>query len=482
MTPVKRRLLYIFRDTLLRIRISWPQGNALTLSTGYHIDRRKWDGARCTRNSAHGPQQISAATINRALQTLEDAISAAFYSFEAKDLNPTKAQLKEILNPKAAATPQLLAQLAETYIAQTAVLSQWSERTRRQNRQALNILIELFGPDARIDQMTDAHIVRLLDYMISRRVFLMKHLGEKTELRAGLNNNTINHYMTSIRSFATWSVKKGYVQATPLALLSKKLPVAKNPVIYLTLEELQRINALQLPPTQHLFRQAFLLSCFTGLRFSDLSTLRWCDIHADYIRVVTHKTHDLLEIDLNDHSRRLLDSLPHHGPDDLLFPMLRSNADYNKALKKIACKAGIDAPVQTVSYVGSHRHVSDLPKWQHVTSHTGRKTFVTLLLSLGVPPQIAMKWTGHKNYRSMTPYIDIFTDAKRAQMTRLNTLTLAPSPDPSPAPAPAPALSSPDPSPDSALAPSPDPSLASPRPSSPDSSPDFLKNGHNLPK
>lgn len=436
MTPIKRRLLYIFRNTLLRLRISWPKGNTLTLSVGYHIDRRRWDGSRCTRNSSHGPQQIPAATINRTLQSLEDTITAAFYSFEAKDITPTPAQLKETISPSDSdrTTPSLLAPLAENYIARVSVLSQWSERTRRQTRQALNILIELFGPDARIDRMTDAHIVRLLDYMISRRVFLMKHLGEKTQLRSGLNNNTINHYMTSIRAFANWSVEKGYITSTPLTRLSKKLPVAKNPVIYLTPEELQRIHAVQLPPTQHLFRQAFLLSCFTGLRFSDLSTLRWCDVYPDFIRVVTHKTRDLLEIDLNDHSRAILASLPSHTPDDLVFPQLRNNADYNKALKKIACKAGIDSPVQTVSFVGSVRHVTDLPKWQHITSHTGRKTFVTTLLSLGVPPQIAMTWTGHKSYRSMTPYIDILTAARRAHMSRLNSLPLTPSSPTSPLP------------------------------------------------
>lgn len=239
MTPIKRRLLYIFRNTLLRLRISWPKGNTLTLSVGYHIDRRRWDGSRCTRNSSHGPQQIPAATINRTLQSLEDTITAAFYSFEAKDITPTPAQLKETISPSDSdrTTPSLLAPLAENYIARVSVLSQWSERTRRQTRQALNILIELFGPDARIDRMTDAHIVRLLDYMISRRVFLMKHLGEKTQLRSGLNNNTINHYMTSIRAFANWSVEKGYITSTPLTRLSKKLPVAKNPVIYLTPEE-----------------------------------------------------------------------------------------------------------------------------------------------------------------------------------------------------------------------------------------------------
>lgn len=37
-----------------------------------------------------------------------------------------------------------------------------------------------------------------------------------------------------------------------------------------------------------------------------------------------------------------------------------------------------------------------------------------------------MTWTGHKSYRSMTPYIDILTAARRAHMSRLNSLPLTP--------------------------------------------------------
>ena len=35
------------------------------------------------------------------------------------------------------------------------------------------------------------------------------------------------------------------------------------------------------------------------------------------------------------------------------------------------------------------------------------KTFICLALSSGIPPQVVMKWTGHCDYMSMKPYIDI---------------------------------------------------------------------------
>ena len=46
-------------------------------------------------------------------------------------------------------------------------------------------------------------------------------------------------------------------------------------------------------------------------------------------------------------------------------------------------------------------------------THTGRKTFICFALSNGVPPDVVMKFTGHCDYKSMKPYIDITESAKR---------------------------------------------------------------------
>ena len=54
--------------------------------------------------------------------------------------------------------------------------------------------------------------------------------------------------------------------------------------------------------------------------------------------------------------------------------------------------------------------------------HIGRKTFIVNALSLGVPPNVVMKWTGHSDYKSMKPYIDIVDSVKADAMARFNGL------------------------------------------------------------
>ena len=47
-----------------------------------------------------------------------------------------------------------------------------------------------------------------------------------------------------------------------------------------------------------------------------------------------------------------------------------------------------------------------------------------LTLSSGIPPQVVMKWTGHCDYKSMKPYIDIAGKTKSDAMnTFANSLS-----------------------------------------------------------
>lgn len=78
--------------------------------------------------------------------------------------------------------------------------------------------------------------------------------------------------------------------------------------------------------------------------------------------------------------------------------------------------AGIDTPIEVVKMVGSERVNEVRPKYELLSMHCARRSFVVMALESGVPPNVVMKWTGHKDYNSMLPYIDISSKAKRSFM------------------------------------------------------------------
>ena len=96
----------------------------------------------------------------------------------------------------------------------------------------------------------------------------------------------------------------------------------------------------------------------------------------------------------------------------------------NILLKEICRMAGIDAPVRITRYRGQERIDTYFPKYELIGTHAGRRTFTTQSLSRGIPAEIVMKWTGHKDYRSMKPYIDVVDDLKAKAMKKLDDMGL----------------------------------------------------------
>ena len=64
-------------------------------------------------------------------------------------------------------------------------------------------------------------------------------------------------------------------------------------------------------------------------------------------------------------------------------------------------------------YKGVERIDEVVPKYELLTTHVGRRTFVCNALMLGIPPEIVMKWTGHTDYNAMKPYTAITDEAKK---------------------------------------------------------------------
>ena len=63
------------------------------------------------------------------------------------------------------------------------------------------------------------------------------------------------------------------------------------------------------------------------------------------------------------------------------------------------------------------------PKYEYITSHTGRRTFVCQALLAGIPPEMVTQWTGHASVEDMRPYIAAASDAGRDGMKKMYDAT-----------------------------------------------------------
>lgn len=138
------------------------------------------------------------------------------------------------------------------------------------------------------------------------------------------------------------------------------------------------------------------------------------------ISVNTPKTNDQLLIDLNDYSREIIDKYKDAiFPNDLALPII-SNQKMNDYLKETGKLLEFNEPVTKVYFVGNKRYEETHPKHALLTTHCGRRTFVVNALYLGIPAEVVMRWTGHKDYESMKPYIAIVDSLKSSEMQKFN--------------------------------------------------------------
>lgn len=177
----------------------------------------------------------------------------------------------------------------------------------------------------------------------------------------------------------------------------------ETPQVYLTKEELRDIFTLDLSSNQRLkqVRDWFIVACRTGLRYSDLMQLNTATrIEMEgrtYFSIKTKKTGGRVSIPLHPDVVHILNE--YNGTT----PPLISNQKLNEYLKEVC---GLVSSLQIqINNSGDEDRPNYIPKYQLVSSHTGRRTFATLGYFDGIPVKVLMRITGHTTEKQFFKYI-----------------------------------------------------------------------------
>ena len=98
----------------------------------------------------------------------------------------------------------------------------------------------------------------------------------------------------------------------------------------------------------------------------------------------------------------------------LLFPT-KSGDKMRRCLKNIAKALNIDREITITRYCGDRRIDETIKMYDAIGTHTARRTFVVHCLEMGWSPDDIMSYTGHEDYDTMKPYIDV-VDKKRKDL------------------------------------------------------------------
>lgn len=261
---------------------------------------------------------------------------------------------------------------------------EWANRPStqvRQKRLCYNNIARFMGKDFDWDDVDSAFHFRLVQKMQEAGFGINYQWKTVSQLKTVMNEGRKLKYHSNLE-FQDFKTKREDVNT-----------------VYLTKDEVERLWKYE--PKGELERKArdlFLLGVYSCSRFSDYSRLSMDMIHDGVIHFTQVKTADSVMIPA---SPRLLEILERNGGK---APHIEQQ-HLNEWIKKVCEKVGIDENVEVTSSNGLKHTTEVKKKFKLVSSHTARRTGITLLYMTGIPLQQVMLISGHKDEDSIRHYL-----------------------------------------------------------------------------
>lgn len=230
---------------------------------------------------------------------------------------------------------------------------------------------------------------------------VQRELGDTIGSNVGLFDDTVFKYIVNLKTICAWAEKRNH-QVHPSYKTWEIIKRDYQP-ISLTLDELKAIENLVLPPHLDVARDYLSLECRTGQRISDLRRFSKSDINGN-IWTFTQKKGNRLNA-----NRITLPLVGYCAPALLILQKYNyelpkiSEQKLNEHIKTVCKRAGIVQAISIYRWAGSRKIAIPGAKYEFISTHTGRKTFITIALQF-MQPHTVMQITGIRSFKTLRHY------------------------------------------------------------------------------
>ncbi len=216
-----------------------------------------------------------------------------------------------------------------------------------------------------------------------------------------MSAGTAHNYFQRFKVFLKYSVKNEIILKNPAESISPPKKQTEIERQILTFEQLVAVSRTECPRED--IKNAFLFSCYSGLRISDIIKLKWSEVQVieENWRVVFNqkKTKGLQYLEISQQARKFLGT--EGKPENQVFPSLIYCSYTLKTLGNWVKSAGIA---------------------QKITWHSGRHTYAVLQLSFGTDIFTLSKMMGHKTIATTMIYSKMLNPQAIAAANRIPPL------------------------------------------------------------
>lgn len=375
---------YIFMD------INYAHAR-IRLSTGYQIKSISWDDT----NQKVKRNENNYIVINNYLTSIKSKIDDFIANKKLHRIKLSKHELKSavlyILNPESVSINNKFDDFFETF--KKWILKRESSGIYSEKRiekyldifRNLKKFADFSNIEIKFSKIDKTFIENFVSFLINER----NHV-----------NNTINNELKVLKTFLN-DIKDEIGDGLSNQYKSfKPFKEAEAPTVALNEDEFLSLQNLDLQShALRIARDLFVLQVYTLLRRSDLMQIKPEHINLSKRTLTLNqlKTHDKITIPIPENCMQILSKW------NYIIPNLHYTK-YNEYIQEICKLADIKDDIQIVRYSGSMRLEETKPKYELITSHTARRTGITLLIKKGVPLNMIMKISGHKNVETLMKY------------------------------------------------------------------------------
>lgn len=218
----------------------------------------------------------------------------------------------------------------------------------------------------------------------------------------GLSQNSKQSYFNKVRACINQAFEERIIPHNPLRGIEsfKSGETHRN---YLTIDEIKMLASTECKYPS--LKRAFLFSCMTGIRKSDIEKMTWGEVqkHGKYTRIIftQKKTNSMEYLDISPQAEKYLGE--RRDADKRVFPGFRYDGSTITELRRWCLRAGIT---------------------KDITFHCARHSFAVMMIDLGADIYTVQKLLGHKEIRTTEIYTKLLDKKKQAAVLLIPELDI----------------------------------------------------------
>lgn len=250
--------------------------------------------------------------------------------------------------------------------------------------------------DITFDEITPEWVQGFKDYLENDAKAWAPRYERELEYHP-LSRNSKLSYFNKLRACIHQALADGVIEQNPMRGVDN-FKAEESKRMYLTIDEVKAITKAKCSSPG--VKRAFLFSCLTGLRRSDIMKMTWGEVHkqGDYTRIIfkQKKTSGQEYIDITPQAAELMGE--RRKPTDKVFYDFLSASPTNHAIKEWMLRAGIT---------------------KEITFHCARHTFAVMMLDLGTDIYTVSKLLGHRELSTTQIYAKVLDKTKQAAVMKI---------------------------------------------------------------